>query len=199
MIAPPSYITIPRLRSDELRCYYRRIHSMESAPMNDILKSASHIPEPHFMRAAIAAVDEALPRAEGGPFGACIVYGDALVSTAHNTVLRDRDATCHAEINAIRQASHILGRYDLSGCTLYSTTEPCPMCFSAIHWARIDRIVYGTSIADVHALGFNELTISNQQLSELGHTRLQLVRDFMRDECKALLLRWLATPNRKAY
>lgn len=163
------------------------------------LKSAIYIAKPRFMRAAIATAEEALPRAEGGPFGACIVYGDTLVATAHNTVLRDCDATCHAEINAIRQASRILGRYDLSGCTIYSTTEPCPMCFSAIHWARIDRIVYGTGITDVHVLGFNELTISNQQLSELGGTHLQIMRDFMRDECKALLVRWLDTPDRQAY
>jgi guanine deaminase len=159
----------------------------------------TYLPERRFMLAAIAQAQQALPRAEGGPFGACIVRGDMIMAVANNTVLRDHDATCHAEVNAIHLASRVLGDFDLSGCTIYSTTEPCPMCFSAIHWARIDRIVYGTGIADVQRLGFNELAISNEQLRELGGSPIQIVRDFMRAECEALLARWHALPGAQLY
>lgn len=158
-----------------------------------------YIPEPRFMLAAIAQAEQAFARMEGGPFGACIVRGDEMVACANNTVLRDNDATCHAEINAIQSASRTLGRFDLTGCTIYSTTEPCPMCFSAIHWARIDRIVYGTGIADVQRLGFNELAISNEQLRTLGGSQVQITPDFMRAECAALLERWQALPGAQAY
>lgn len=159
----------------------------------------TYVPESRFMLEAIAQVDQALLRAEGGPFGACIVRGDVMLARANNTVLRDHDATCHAEVNAIHLASRTLGNFDLSGCTIYSTTEPCPMCFSAIHWARIDRIVYGTGIADVRRLGFNELTISNEQLRTLGGSRILITPDFMRTECEALLARWQGLPGMRIY
>ncbi|MBI3776949.1 MAG: nucleoside deaminase [Gammaproteobacteria bacterium] len=151
------------------------------------------------MLAAIAQAELALPRAEGGPFGACIVRGASIIACANNTVLHEHDATCHAEVNAIHIASRALGNFDLSGCIIYSTTEPCPMCFSAIHWARIDRIVYGTCIADVQQLGFNELAISNQQLRALGGSPVLITADFMRPECEALLARWQALPGARLY
>jgi tRNA(Arg) A34 adenosine deaminase TadA len=157
--------------------------------------TANFSPDPRFMAAAIANATDAIPRGEGGPFGACIVRDGQVVACEHNTVLRDRDATCHAEVNAIRAASEALGRFDLSDCVIYSTTEPCPMCFSAIHWARIPLIVFGTRIADVRAVGFNELALSNAQMSELGHSPVKLYGDFMRMECLELLQRWQALPG----
>ncbi len=110
------------------------------------------------------ALDEArahLPAIDGGPFGACLVRGDEVLAVAHNTVLKDLDPTCHGEITAIRLAALKLQSYDLSGCEIYSTTEPCPMCFAAIHWARLGRVIYGTAIGEVAQLGFNELTIGS--------------------------------------
>ncbi len=142
------------------------------------------------MQAALDAAIQALPREEGGPFGACIVHRDTLLASSHNTVLKRRDPTCHAEINAIRVAARRLGQHDLSGCVIYSTTEPCPMCFSAIHWAQIGAIVYGTHIDDAKALGFRELDISNQQMKQLGHSPVQLIGGFMRPQCLALLQQW---------
>jgi tRNA(Arg) A34 adenosine deaminase TadA len=149
-------------------------------------------PDRRFMIEAIANAMAAIPRGEGGPFGACIVRDGQIVACEHNTVLRHRDATCHAEVNAIRAASQALDRYELSDCVIYSTTEPCPMCFSAIHWARIPLLVFGTRIADVRALGFNELELSNAQMRELGRSPVRLFGDFMRDDCLALLQRWKA-------
>lgn len=148
-------------------------------------------PQADFMRAAIRAAETGIKAGEGGPFGACVVKDGEIVATGHNTVLHE-DATCHAEINAIRAASRRLGTHDLSGCVIYSTTEPCPMCFSAIHWANIDEIVYGTRIRDVRRLGFRELTISNAQMRRLGGAQLGLTAGFLRRECRALLERWKA-------
>jgi tRNA(Arg) A34 adenosine deaminase TadA len=142
-----------------------------------------------FMEEAIKDAEKGIRKGQS-PFGACIVKGNEIVSCGHNTVLKDQDATCHAEINAIHKASKKLLTFDLSGCTIYSTTEPCPMCFSAIHWARIDNVVYGTNIQDVKKLGFSELTISNVQMKKLGKSRVKIKKDFMRQECLLLLKNW---------
>ncbi len=124
------------------------------------------------------------------PFGSCIVKGDSLIAVAHNTVLTKRDATNHAEMNAIRLACRRLRSHTLDGCILYSTTEPCPMCFSGIHWAKIGAIVYGTGIADVKKLGFSELTVSDRRMKREGHSRVRITSGFMRKECLELLRKW---------
>jgi guanine deaminase len=125
----------------------------------------------------------------GGPFGACIVKGNKVLAVARNTVLKD-DATCHAEINAIRKASRALKKFDLSGCVIYSTTEPCPMCFSAIHWARLDAVIFGTAIRDARLLGFNELGISCRRLKIIGKSRVKIGPRFMVKECRKLFKDW---------
>ncbi len=148
------------------------------------------------------AIDDALHHmglTEGGPFGACIVKGSEIIAVAHSTVLRERDPTCHAEVNAIRQAARHLHHYDLNECVIYSTTEPCPMCFSAIHWANIRTIVFGTRIADAKLLGFNELDLSNELMKREGHSRVEIVGDFLRDECEQLLKTWRQISKGLAY
>ena len=148
------------------------------------------------------AIDEALgnlPAMAGGPFGACLVRGDEVLAVAHNTVLKDQDPTCHAETTAIRLAARKLQSYDLSGCEIYSTTEPCPMCFAAIHWARIGRLIYGTTIIEVARLGFNELTISSQQVKALGRSPVAIYPGFLADECRQLLAQWARMPGRQIY
>jgi len=92
-----------------------------------------------YFQAAINEAQLGVEAEEGAPFGACIAYQGSIIASAHDTVLKDGDATCHAEINAIRQASKKLNNYRLSGCVIYCTSEPCPMCFSAIHWAGIEE------------------------------------------------------------
>ena len=130
------------------------------------------------MRLAIDTVRAHLAALEGGPFGACLVRGDEVLAVAHNTVLKDLDPTCHAEMKAIRLAARKLQSYDLSGCEIYSTTEPCPMCFAAIHWARINRLIYGTTISEVVRLGFNEITIDNRRMQDLGRSRVAIYQVF---------------------
>lgn len=151
------------------------------------------------MRLAIVEARKNLKTMSGGPFGACIVDKTGRVLAAcRNTVLIS-DATSHAEINAIRTASRKAGNFDLSGCIIYSTTEPCPMCFSAIHWARIKTIVYGTSIANVKKIGFNELSITSVNMKKLGKSRIKIVAGFMLQECIALIRDWHKLPFRQLY
>ena len=148
------------------------------------------------------AVDEAfkgLQKGEGGPFGAVIVKGGTIVAVAHNRVLRSGDPTRHAEIEAIAAASKALRTHVLRGCEIYSTTEPCPMCFSAIHWAKIDKVYFGTSVPDVKRLGFNELTISNKTLKRLGRSPVVIETGVAREACRRLLTDWKALPNKKTY
>lgn len=92
----------------------------------------------------------------GGPFGAVIVKNGKIIASAHNTVIESADATAHAEINAIRQASKILNTNDLSGCTLYTSAEPCPMCLSAIIWANIKDVYYANTRKDADNIGFRD-------------------------------------------
>jgi tRNA(Arg) A34 adenosine deaminase TadA len=147
-------------------------------------------PKKIYLDSALKEAVKNIVRMDGGPFGACIVKNNKIISIARNTVIKDRDATCHAEINAIRSASKKLKTFDLSGCVIYSTTEPCPMCFSAIHWARIKTIVYGTDIADARKRGFNEQTVSNTVLKRLGKSKITIIPAFMRNECLNLLASW---------
>lgn len=152
-----------------------------------------------WMRAAIVEARRNLARPDGGPFGACVVRGEELIAVARNRVLARRDPTCHAEVDAIRLAARRLGTYDLSDCVIYATTEPCPMCFAAVHWARIGTVVSGTRIADVARLGFRELTISNRRMRSLGGGCVTLVAGFLREECLELLGDWVAAHCGTAY
>lgn len=93
---------------------------------------------------------------EGGPFGAVIIKNDKIISQAHNEVLRSNDPTAHAEINAIREASKKLDSFDLSGCILYTTCKPCPMCLGAIFWSRINTVYYGATEEDAAKGGFDD-------------------------------------------
>jgi guanine deaminase len=152
-----------------------------------------------FMQFAILEARKNLRTLDGGPFGACIVMNGKPIAMARNTVLKTKDATCHAEVNAIRIASKKLRNFDLSGCEIYSTNEPCPMCFSAIHWAGIGKIVYGTSISDAKKLGFNELAISAKKLRSAGKSKVRLQGGFLIGECEALLKDWSRLGSKKIY
>lgn len=114
--------------------------------------------EPHltFMRRAIALATENVRSGRGGPFGAVIVREDEVVAEAANSVTETIDPTAHAEINAIRQACQKLGAFNLSGCVIYSSCEPCPMCLAAVYWAHIDAIYYGNTSADAARVEFDD-------------------------------------------
>ncbi len=108
-----------------------------------------------FMREAIRLADESV-RNGGGPFGAVIVKDGEIVAGSANSVTLNNDPTAHAEVNAIRQACGKLGTYDLSGCVIYTSCEPCPMCLGAIYWAHLDRIYYGNTKKDAAEIDFDD-------------------------------------------
>ena len=151
-----------------------------------------------FMRLAIQKAREGIEAGQT-PFGAVIVWGDEVVAAAHNTVWRDTDPTAHAEINAIRQAALVLQRIDLDGCTIFSTCEPCPMCLSAIHWAKIQRVVFGASIEDAAAAGFSELHIPAERMVQLGGSSVRVEPGPLREECRALFEEWKRRGLSQAY
>jgi len=151
-----------------------------------------------FMKLAIEKAKEGIEKGQT-PFGACVVRDSEVISCAHNTVWKSNDVTRHAEINAIRLACKKLNSIDLSGCTIYATTEPCPMCFGACHWARISTIVYGSSIEDSREFGFNELVISNRRMKSMGQTDLELIGGFARDECLGLFEMWSRGKSKRSY
>lgn len=150
------------------------------------------------MRLAIAKAREGIGAGQT-PFGACIVRGDEAVALAHNVVLRTTDITAHAEITAIREACRALGTIDLRRCVIYSTCEPCPMCFAACHWANVDRIVYGAAIADAAAAGFRELSIPNTEMKRIGGSRVEIVPGVLRDDAARLFEEWMRRPDRRTY
>ncbi len=122
-----------------------------------------------FMKLAIEEAREgSIRNNHGGPFGVVIVKDGVVLSKAHNTVLRDQDPTCHAEIQAIREASKKLKSFDLSGCVLYSTGKPCPMCSSAIKWSKISKVFYACSYEDAQSIGFNELSGNIEEYEEIA-------------------------------
>ncbi|MGV8176932.1 MAG: nucleoside deaminase [Candidatus Bilamarchaeaceae archaeon] len=153
--------------------------------------------ERKFMLAAIKAAEKGVRRKDGGPFGACVVKGGKIISWAHNHVIRQNDPTAHAEIRAIRKACRKLGTWNLKGCEVYSTTEPCPMCFSAVHWARIRKIYFGARISDAKRYGLNELPITNHMLNRLGRAGITVKGDVMREECVRLFKEWRRGKGKK--
>lgn len=151
-----------------------------------------------YMRLAIRKARDGIG-ADQSPFGACIVRDGRVIACEHNVVWRTTDSTAHAEVTAIRAACRAVGDVKLTGATIYSTTEPCPMCFAAIHWAGIARIVYGTSIADAERAGFGELTISNIEMKRMGGSTVEIVHGLLAAEAAALFGEWLANPRHRAY
>lgn len=109
-----------------------------------------------FMKEAITESAKNLKIGHGGPFGAVVVKDGKIIGRGHNEVIKNNDPTCHGEMQAIRDACRTLGTYDLSGCELYTSAQPCPMCLSAIIWANIKTVYYGNTAKDTAAIGFRD-------------------------------------------
>src|SRR3990170_8719288 len=124
------------------------------------------------------------------PFGCAIAREDEVLSCSHNTVVLTTDITAHAEVNAIREACRAAGDIFLDGAIVATTCEPCPMCMAALHWARVDTVYYGATIADADTAGFNELQLPAQELLRLGKSALKLVPQVLPAECRALFQEW---------
>ena len=137
-------------------------------------------------------MDEAIAEARAGisagqsPFGAVIVRGDRVIARGHNHVWAWTDPTAHAKVVCIRHAAKAIGAIRLSGCTMYTTCEPCPMCASAIHWSGLDEVVWGATIGDAARAGFNELKLAANELYRLGGSPVRATPGIARDACADL-------------
>ena len=135
------------------------------------------------MRMAIKEAKKGIEFHHGGPFGAVIVKDGKVVGKGHNQVLKNNDPTCHGEIMAIHKACKNLKTFDLSGCELYTTGEPCPMCYAAILWANIDKVYYGCTIQDNENIGFRDKKFYEMQQPEF---RNKVVKELDREKCLEL-------------
>lgn len=138
------------------------------------------------MKEAIEEARKTMLNDMGGPFGAMIKdYEGKVIAISSNTVLGDNDPTAHAEINAIRKACQKLGKHDLTGCSLYTTGYPCPMCLSAAIWANIKYIYYGTDLKEAELIGFRDDAI--YKFIKTGDGQLVRLVQYEHDECLKLL------------
>jgi tRNA(Arg) A34 adenosine deaminase TadA len=153
---------------------------------------------PSFMHQAIElATGNVLSRA-GGPFAAVVVREGKIIATGTNLVTATNDPTAHAEVVAIRSACKALGDFQLAGCVVYSSCEPCPMCLAALYWAHCDAIFYGNSAADASEAGFDD-TLMYQEISRpIEQRRIPMTR-MLADEAKASFDAWRTLPDRIDY
>jgi len=151
-----------------------------------------------FMHLAVKAAERAVRSGHGGPFGAVIVRKNKVIANAHNQVLKNKDATCHAEIQAIRLASKKLKRFNLSDCTIYTSCEPCPMCFSAIYWAKIKTVYYGCTKSDADKLGFGDKKIY-EVLEKRTRNKHLKEKQIDREECLKPFKLWKEKKNKVRY
>lgn len=133
------------------------------------------------------------------PFGCAIARGDQILSVAHNTVLSTTDITAHAEVNAIREACREVADIFLERAIVATTCEPCPMCMAALHWARVESVYYGATIADADSAGFNELQLPASEILRQGGSSLKLIAGVLPDECRELFQVWNASPGARSY
>ncbi len=150
-----------------------------------------------FMREAIRLADESVKNG-GGPFGAVIVKDGKVIAGRSNSVTLDNDPTAHAEVNTIREACHKLGTFDLSGCTIYTSCEPCPMCLGAIYWAHLDLIYYGNDRKDAAEIGFDDDFIY-QELSKRIADRSTPIVQILRAEALSSFKLWSDKTDKTEY
>jgi guanine deaminase len=151
-----------------------------------------------FLREAIRLSKERMEAGEGGPFGAVIVRNGEIVGRGWNRVTSANDPTAHAEIVAIREACSRLGTFSLAGCEIYSSCEPCPMCYAAICWARLDRICYAATSKDATAAGFDDAPLYEQLALPPGQRSVSMIQD-LREEACDVFAAWLQKPERIRY
>lgn len=160
------------------------------------------IPERHmhelFLRRAIRLAVENVQTGRGGPFGAVIVKQGLVVAEGANLVTESNDPTAHAEITAIRRACQSLGRFDLRGCAVYSSCEPCPMCLSAVYWARLDALYFAASHQDASAAGFDDSFIYSQ-IPLNAESRTLPARRLLEEEGREPFALWVATGAKIPY
>lgn len=149
------------------------------------------------MREAIRLADESVAGG-GGPFGAVIVRDGKIIASSSNSVTLDNDPTAHAEVNAIRQACRSLGNFNLSGCVIYTSCEPCPMCLGAIYWAGIERIYYGNTREDAAAIDFADNFIYEELARPLSARKVPVI-PLLREEALRSFRAWTQKTDKTVY
>ena len=155
--------------------------------------------ERHFMYLAVEESRQGMEAGDGGPFGCIIVRGEEIVGRGHNMVLCTNDPTTHAEVVAIRNACGNLGSFQLSGCEVYCSCEPCPMCFGALYWARPNLIYYANTKADAASIGFDDDFIYEQlKVEDYPKRKIPLVRIGLK-EAENVFAAWKQNPGKTLY
>jgi guanine deaminase len=167
-------------------CYQYPVHPPPTAQDLDLMKVAIELAAEH-MRAR-----------DGGPFGAVIARGDEIIARGWNRVTSTNDPTAHAEITAIRAAGLAMGSFQLGGCVLYTSCEPCPMCLGAAYWARLDRIVFAGTRADAASAGFDDAELYQEMALPIV-SRKMLMQAAMREEAVEVFSEWIKMPDKTMY
>ena len=141
-----------------------------------------------FMKRAIELSIESVDKG-GGPFGCVIIKDNQIIAEGSNKVTKNNDPTAHGEIVAIREACNKLNNFNLDGCELYSTCEPCPMCLSAIYWARISKIFYANTREDARKIDFDDSLIYLEMKKKINERKIPMIQ-IMRDEALKAFQLW---------
>lgn len=150
-----------------------------------------------FMRRAIEQARAGISKGQS-PFGAIVVRGGRVVGEGHNEVWHRTDPTAHAEVVCIQNTAKALQTISLAGCVMYTTTEPCPMCASAIHWSKLDAVYFGARIADADKAGFSEIEMPIERLYSVGKSPVKAYGGVLAQECASLFGEWKMA-NGRAY
>jgi tRNA(Arg) A34 adenosine deaminase TadA len=150
------------------------------------------------MSEAIALSQQNIDSGNGGPFAAVVVKDGTIIARGANCVTSENDPTAHAEIVAIRDACRALGTFQLTGCTVYTTCEPCPMCLGALYWARPDKIYYANTRADAKAVGFDDDFIYDELVLPIERRAIPM-EQLMRDEALVTFTAWTRKTDKVRY
>ncbi len=155
--------------------------------------------EKHFMYLAVEEARLGMESGDGGPFGCIVVKGEEIIGRGHNLVLTTNDPTAHAEMVAIRAACKNLGFFQLTGCEVFCSCEPCPMCFGALYWARPDRIFFANTKEDAASIGFDDAFIYEQLgIEDYKLRKIPLIQVRSGDAVR-LFKQWKDLPDRGLY
>jgi tRNA(Arg) A34 adenosine deaminase TadA len=154
--------------------------------------------EEKFMNEAIAMSQKGLHHNEGGPFGCVVVKDNKIVGRGNNQVISTNDPTAHAEIIAIREACKTLQTFQLQGCEVYTSCEPCPMCLGAIYWARPEVVYYANTREDAAAIGFDDSMIYDEINADIKHRKIPLI-NLSRKEALKIFKEWSDKKDKTIY
>lgn len=150
------------------------------------------------MAEAIRLANENIPSGKGGPFGAVVVKNGEIIARGSNHVLADNDPTAHAEVVAIREACRVLGSFQLDGCEIYTSCEPCPMCLGAIYWARPDKLYFAANRHDAAAAGFDDHFIYQEINSKIADRKIE-THQILRADALQAFETWIEMDKKKLY